>query len=219
MGETLYLGLEVPPHLTKKVVHSPFIKILPKPSTDPAICSAFANFEAYTHLIFTSRNAVSIFFELSRSFSIKAEEISLKTVICVGQRTAAKLQENQIMASIVAKEETAEGILKELNGPELKGSHFFLPKSSLARPIICDWLSSQGISHTSCSIYETIPNLQLPLPDLTFFDEIIFTSPSTVDAFLLAYSALPLEKKLTSIGPVTKEYLLSKIHSDKPQAL
>lgn len=211
MKKTLYLGLELPPHLqTESTVHCPFIRIVPKPMSDPTIIQAFRTFKTYTHLIFTSRNAISIFFDLIQLFGINENEIANKTIVSVGQRTAEKLREYGIESDLIAVEETAEGIIEILKPLDLKNSHFFLPQSSIARSVISNWLTEQQITHTACPIYDTLPNLPKPLPDLNLFDRIIFTSPSVVNAFMQGYHSLPVDKTLISIGPITDRYLLSK---------
>lgn len=211
MSQILYLGLDLPSHLqTKEVVHYPFIKIVPKTAKDPAIVLAFEKFKIYTHLIFTSKRTVSIFFDLCQAFDICHRAMHLKTIIAVGQKTALKLRENSVEVNVIASEETAEGLIKELNTHHLSHSNVFFPHSSIARPLIRDWLTSQGILHTACAIYTTLPNIPTLLPDLRLFDQIIFTSPSTINAFIQAYGALPTGKILTSIGPVTESYLREK---------
>lgn len=171
------------------------------------ITQAFENFKTYTHLIFTSRNAVSIFFDLAASFNLPLEEIKSKIVAVVGQRTAEKLMGYQLIANYIAEEETAEGIVKVLKNLDLQYSHVFLPQSSLARPVISDWLKEQNIKCTSCYIYDTEFNLPKDLPDLADFEKIVFTSPSVVNAFLKAYGSLPLDKMLIPIGSVTDQHL------------
>jgi uroporphyrinogen-III synthase len=208
MEKTLYLGLEIPPDLqAESIVHCPFIRIVPKPFDDPAMISAFRNFHSFTHLIFTSRSAVSIFFDLVQSFQINETEIIDKTIISVGKRTAEKLKKYGIESDLIAGEETAEGILEILQLLDLKMSYFFLPQSSIARPVISEWLAKRQIAHLACSIYDTLPNLPEPLPDLNQFDRIIFTSPSVVSAFIQGYHSLPNDKILTCIGPVTESHL------------
>jgi uroporphyrinogen-III synthase len=211
MKRILYLGLEVPPNMQdKEVVHYPIIKIIPKKATDPAIQAAFKDFNAYTHLIFTSRSAVSTFFELAQAFAITPAQIQVKTLVIIGKRTTAKLQEYHITPHLIANDETAEGVIKILEMNDLKKSYFFLPQSSIARPIISNWLKNQQIPHVACPLYDTLANHPTPLPDLTLFREIIFTSPSTVDAFIKAYQHLPRDIKLTCIGPITEHHLASK---------
>lgn len=211
MHRILYLGLEVPPHLqTKEVVHHPIIKIVPRQISDPLIQSSFTNFKSYTHLIFTSRQAISIFFEFAQSFAISKEEIQSKRMISIGQRTAAKLQEYGLSPIFTAQEETAEGVIRVLEDINLKDQYLFLPQSSLSRSLIANWLGDRCFKHVCCPLYDTLPDLTNPIPDLTLFHEIVFTSSSTVDAFLKTYPSLPVDKKITAIGPITKQYLLSK---------
>jgi uroporphyrinogen-III synthase len=45
------------------------------------------------------------------------------------------------------------------------------------------------------------------VPNLAAFDEIVFTSPSTIEAFLAIFGALPRDKILTPVGPVTEAAL------------
>ena len=268
MKRVLYLGLELPIHLqTKNVVHCPLIKIIPRSPDDPAIRAAFesSKFNSYTHLLFTSKSAVAVFFSLAKSFNLETavqdnkvmqdfelESLSMgahysqkvkvanigsdygskdcvnlfssaavskfnltlnnmrcKNVIAIGQRTAGKLMENEVQVDLIANEETAEGIIEKLNPIELKKSHILLPQSSLARPVLVNWFAKHRILHTACPIYDTVPNIPKVLPNLTLFDEIVFTSPSVVNAFIQAFGSLPVEKTLTPIGPVTKDALVS----------
>lgn len=206
--KTLYLGLEFShKYQTELIVHCPFISIVPKPKSDPLIIQAFQKFSVYTHMIFTSRNAVSIFFDLADAFAIDRKMILNKTMISVGQRTAEKLKEYSIVSDFIATQETAEGIIDVLRCLDRKKAHFFLPQSAIARMVIPDWLTKQQIDHTACPIYDTLPNLPDPLPDLNEFNKIIFTSPSVVRSFIQAYGSLPTAKTLICKGPITQRCL------------
>jgi uroporphyrinogen-III synthase len=207
--KTLYLGLELPSEL-HSAVHCPFIRIVPKSKHDPAIMQAFQNFESYTHIIFTSRNAVSIFFDLA-----DRKDLAHKMIISVGQRTNDKLREYGIESDLIAAEETAEGIIAELKKLDLNNAHFFLPQSAIARTVIPDWLLEQQVVHTACPIYDTLPNIPEPLPDLAQFEKIVFTSPSVVQAFIQAYGSLPSGKTLICKGPVTQKFLENSIQSHR----
>lgn len=202
----LYLGLEVPEHLqARQIVHCPLIKIMPRPKQDPAIAQAFASLQHYTHLIFTSKSAVSIFMD----YASQSPDLDDKRLIAVGKKTAAKLASYGILHPLVAKEETAEGVVQLLSDLDLAKAHVFWPHSSLSRPIITAWLKQQQVCHCACALYDTIPNIPETIPDLNRFDEIVFTSPSTIDAFLQIYKRFPADKTLTCIGPVTQAYLKS----------
>jgi uroporphyrinogen-III synthase len=56
-------------------------------------------------------------------------------------------------------------------------------------------------------LYDTVTQKLEPKPDLNHVQEIVFTSPSTVLAFLEIFGALPKGKKLIAIGPITQQQL------------
>jgi len=146
-----------------------------------------------SHCLFTSRSAVHYW-----TYPIKG------VVIALGNATAAALKERGIEAK-VAPHPTQEGVVELLE--TLKLSYLFWPRSSLARPVIEEYVKKKGIPFCFVDLYETIPQRPEPLPDLNDFDEIVFTSPSTVDAFLQIFGSIPRDKKLTAIGSVTESSL------------
>lgn len=193
MKKILYLGTDPSHFKGQNVLHYPVIKIVPR-TID------ISDLSLYTHIIFTSKNAVKVFFS-----QVSSLPPSLK-VIAIGKVTAEHIQ-----ADMIAQEETQEGIINLLKHIDLKNAYIFYPRSSLSRPVLLDFLKSQNIRHAVCDLYDTLPQQPLPLPNFNEIDEIIFTSPSTVDAFLLIFGSLPLDKKLTSIGPITEERLREEL--------
>jgi uroporphyrinogen-III synthase len=106
-----------------------------------------------------------------------------------------------------AENETAEGVVELLEKHDFSGAYFLWPHSLLSRPLLSDYLASRKIPCDACVFYETHTRRPASLPDLSLYDEIVFTSPSTVDAFVALYGALPTDKLLTPIGPVTAKRL------------
>ncbi len=86
-------------------------------------------------------------------------------------------------------------------------SFFFLPHSKKARPDLVNFLKRLKIAHFAFELYDTFFQKLEPIPPLSDFDEIVFTSPSTVEGFLRIYGKLPEDKKLTAIGPITNACL------------
>jgi uroporphyrinogen-III synthase len=176
----LYLGLNPPKIPNTHVLHYPMIQIIPREASHPDIILSFSQFSEYTHFIFTSQSSVDIFVRYLSFF---------------------KLQ------SIIAKEETAEGVIKELELLNPTDGYFFWPHSSLSRPAMKDYFKKKKWPLQDCILYDTKLIKYEQNPDLTQVDEIIFTSPSTVDGFLANFGQLPKEKKLTAIGPITQKKL------------
>lgn len=196
MKKRLYLGLECALDLSDWL-HFPVIKIVPR-----EIHTAL-KLESYTHLIFTSKTAVKILNEKTR---IPKE----CTIISVGSKTSAALESLNIICHYTAKEETAEGIVDLLETMDLKKAHVFWPHSALSRSLLTDYFEKKDILCTDCVLYDTVLHNPGPLPNLQNIEEILFTSPSTVDNFLILCPKIPPHIKLTAIGPVTRQHLEAK---------
>ena len=211
----LYLGLD-PTHYQAQndgtITHWPIICIVPRPLTDPAIQRALAAFKHYSHVIFTSKSTVAILHDYLNRLGIPSESWAAKMTLAVGQATTKHLEVYGIKASVVAQEETAEGLINVLQQLPLKQAHLFWPHSAQARSVIRDFFIDQGIRYTACPLYDTQTYVPGSLPDLNTFDEIVFTSPSTIKAFLEIFGQLPSHLCLTPIGPVTASFLAKCKH-------
>lgn len=172
----------------------------PRPNTIhyPIICTTPRQIEApqYTHLIFTSKTAVHYF---------PAEPTG--TIIAVGQATAAACN-----ATHIATNECAEGIIDILETLDLQDAHVLWPHSALSRPLITDYLQKKGVRFNAPILYDTYPHRPYAPPPLDPFDEILFTSPSTVSAFLVIFGDFPDHCTLTSLGDQTAAALKKANH-------
>lgn len=204
----LYLGLD--PTLYRAqghVTHWPIIRIMPRPLTEPDLQRALCTFDHYSHVIISSKSSVTILKDYLPRLGISLQKWAVKTTIAVGQVTAKHLTDCGIQPAIVAQEETAEGIMTELQSLSLEDAHVFWPHSARARSVLKDFFITSSIRYTTCILYDPVPRLPDHLPTLDHFDEIIFTSPSTVEAFLDIFGEFPTHIALTSIGPITARYL------------
>lgn len=209
MRKILYTGLD-PSHYNDSdatIIHLPLIQIVPRSSTDPFIQAALHKFSSYTHIIITSKSSVSILKEYLPLFNYTLQDWKKKLTLSVGKVTTSHLETIGIVPQIIAQEETAEGITTELAKLNLKDALFFWPRSSQARPVLEQFFNKNQLRLVKCDLYDTIPTLLQEKPDLDQFDEIVFTSPSTVKAFLAIFDKLPSNKILTPIGPITEAYL------------
>lgn len=194
----LYLGLDPSRHhLRGKVTHYPVIRIEPLPFRRPDL-------SRFTHMILTSKSAVSLFFDGTSPFSGE--------IIAVGQATADALRGHGMVATLIAEEESSEGIVRALKGHELAGARILWPHSKRSRQVIPEWAKRCGVALEEVVVYDTIAQQPGPPPKLDSFDEIAFTSPSTVAGFLKIYGCLPKEKRLWTQGAVTGQAIISSLH-------
>jgi uroporphyrinogen-III synthase len=183
----LYLGLNPKPG----TVHYPVIRT----EYCGKLEGAFLLWPQFTHIIFTSQSAVHYW-----------PGPWDKQTIAIGQATAAALRKKGL-DPLIAPEATQEGVIAliaNLSTP----LYFFLPQSRLARSTLTDYLREHNIPFFSLPLYNTLFQKLEPVPSLEDFDEIVFTSPSTVEGFLRIYGKFPQGKKLTAIGPITERAMV-----------
>ncbi len=198
MQKVLYLGTDPENYQhIEGLVHYPIIKTVPLEVPSHLL----DDFPDYTHILFTSKNAVAIFFQAFKG------SLEKKQIVAIGKSTAAKLEQEGHTLHLVASQESQEGVIDLLRTQDLSDAYIFYPRSSLARKNLENFMIQRGIRHQICDLYTTVFQKPEPLPDLAQFDEIIFTSPSTVKAFLTAFGFIPQDKKLICIGPITEKEL------------
>lgn len=178
---TLYLGLR--PKLG--TYHYPVIRTEACGSIEPAL----VQWPHFTHLIFTSQTAVHYW-----------PGPWDKEIIAIGPATATALAEKGLQ-SLVASEATQEGVITLLRSID---GYFLIPRSRRARSALTDDLRTRNVPFLALDLYDTICQRPEPVPNLDDFDEIVFTSPSTVEGFLKIYGALPKGKRIIAIGPITQ---------------
>lgn len=208
MKRILYLGLD-PTHCRANghLIHCPVIEIRARSPEEPDIQQALNDLAEYTHLLITSKSALKMLLEMLPHFGLTQTALQGKRFIAVGMATAKYIQEQGFLVESVANEESSEGLIKEILGHLRGSSYLFWPHSAQSRTVIKDFLGRQPYRYQECLLYDTVPKAPERPIDLADIDEIIFTSPSTVEAFIRFFGPLPQNKILTPIGPITQAAL------------
>lgn len=204
----LYLGTDPTKYVSDAIVtHCKMIEIVPRKFDSFDIKYQMEDLADYTHIIFTSKHAVNIFMEALHFYGYSKECLKKKEYLVIGSSTAKALQDAGINHMHVAAKETQEGVIDLLDILNLEQSYIFYPRSSRARPTLSYYLRIRQLRHQICDLYDTKAASLIDLPILSEFDEVVFTSPSIVEAFFEHFSVIPSSLKLTAIGPITKESL------------
>ena len=135
-------------------------------------------------MIFTSKNTVRVFFSYLKYYGLNALALNDKIFISVGRMTSEIINKQGFKVHITAREETSEGIIKELQLLSLKDAYIFWPHSAISRPVLSDFFKGRQIKFQQCLLYDTHFKKPDAWPNLDEVAEIVFTSPSTVDAFI-----------------------------------
>lgn len=155
---------------------------------------------SYDYLVFTSKNAVKIFFDnLIENHDIR--DIGKVKIAAIGEKTKKEIEKYNLKVDIVPRNFVGENLLDEMGKYVKKDDKIFFPHSNLSRKKIIDGLDNIGILD-EVEIYDNIKEEKL---DRDFdFDEIIFTSSSCVNNFVEIYGKEALlNKKIYSIGQIT----------------
>jgi uroporphyrinogen III methyltransferase/synthase len=166
----------------------------------------------YDMLIFTSQNAVSLFFEKLSAVGNDARALAGIEVYCIGPKTRDTLKGFGVIADGMAAEFRAEGIVELLRGRDLRDRRVCLPRARGARPVLVEALRKQGAAVNEIMIYDTvIPEAASTETFITALDSVdtaVFTSPSGIRHAMALLGDDPgrlLSKRLVAIGPVTAE--------------
>ncbi len=156
-----------------------------------------------THLLVTSKTTVRFLPQLSWEG---------KTVLAIGEKTADAMRSLGV-EPLIAPFAEQEGMLALLETVDLSSATLCYPRSSLARPLLADYL--QNKSAFVIDLYETDYVQPGALPSLDEIDEISFASSSCVEGFSRAYGKeLPSEKKLSFQGRLTAETCIKAFMKD-----
>ncbi len=211
MKTVLYTGLD-PSHckVEGRIIHCPLIQIVPRSPKESDIQQAMRAMEHYTHILISSKSALKILIEYLPHFGLSMASLQKKLFISVGEVSATHIRKLDLTVQFIAKEESSEGLINEILGDLPATTYLFWPHSALSQPLISNFLQKQPYCHQECLLYDTLPKAPASPIDLTTIDEIIFTSPSTVEAFLRFFGPFPQDKILTPIGATTAKFLPRK---------
>lgn len=212
MSKLLYLGTSLEFFSSdKEVIHYPVIRLIPKSAEEERVVFCLNKLSSFSHVLFTSKNAVEILWDLCHQLAIDPRSSLQGKCISIGPGTSTVLRSKGIEPLLEALQSTQEGMIASLEGKML--ADVFYPRSSLARPFLSNYLMEKNITHELLDLYDTVYQEPIPKPSLEEIEEIVFTSPSTVDGFFKIFEQIPEGIKVSFQGPVTERCFLELGHS------
>lgn len=188
--------------LKDNYIHVPLIKIEPMEDYS-GFDRHLKNITDFDWIVFTSRYGVEHFFRRIKKAGYDARKIAGVRIAAIGNSTKEKLMEYMIKADLVPENESSRGLIKKFKKKSLKNKKIFLPRSDIADKGLEKALKGLGAEVVPSFAYRNIMPENLPDLDINEFDEIMFTSPSTVRNFKKRYKKVPENVKVSCIGEVT----------------
>ena len=173
---------------------------------------AISHVRGYQWIIFTSQNAVSIFWEQLLGAGLDARSLAGVRIAAIGPATAGALLEHGIVVDVVPERFVAESLLKKLSEREdISGASILYVSAEGAREVLPDGLEELGAHLSVVPAYRSINDgtgsarLSRALEAGTV-DLATFTSASAVRGYMDAVGEeLARRAPAGSIGPITTE--------------
>ncbi|MEE2657689.1 MAG: uroporphyrinogen-III C-methyltransferase [Candidatus Latescibacterota bacterium] len=200
-------------------VHSlPLLEITPPDDTAyvDAIVDRLGEFD---WVLFNSPNAVTYFFERVHALKRDARAFADVRVAAVGLATSETLRQQGMVADLIPKTHSSEGLAQAWDDVDLQGAKILIPASSIGRTDVDAVLDERGANITRITAYENrAPDpAKLHLPEaLTTgpLDSVVFASSSSVRNFVDVLGRDRAREVLAnvdiaSIGPTTTQAVVN----------
>ncbi len=165
---------------------------------------SLSSIETYNWIVFTSQNAINIFFEELFASGKDARALGNIKIAVIGKASGDELKQYGLIPDMVPVKFVAESLLDEFRKYNLAGQKILIPCSADARMTLTDGLKEMGADVDRIHIYTAEKPSHTDdklIEQVRKADIITFTSSSTAANF---FSMFPeTDAVLASIGPVT----------------
>jgi uroporphyrinogen III methyltransferase/synthase len=159
--------------------------------------------ETFDWLIFTSAHSVRFFFERMRMLGSDARSLASVKIATIGKTTAGELAGFGILADMVPNNESSAGLLEEFADIDMKDKRVLLPRAKIASRELPEGLVAMGAEVDQVSAYMTV-EIEPADVDFEHIDKILFTSGSTVQAFVNKFGHIPPMVRAYCLGAPTQ---------------
>jgi uroporphyrinogen-III synthase len=146
--------------------------------------AAIQNLAGYDWIVFTSASAVSAFAKRMTALHCSPNDVGKARIAVVGRVTAARVTSVLRTPDMVASGEDAISLAEDLG--RVAGCRILFPRGNLARPDLCDILSSRGAEIDAPIAYNTVASEGAARAASAWregsLDALLFASPSAVVA-------------------------------------
>lgn len=164
----------------------------------------------YDWIVFTSVNGAKYFFERLNIAGSDTRLLASAKVAAIGRTTAGRLKEFGIISDLVPENESSAGLLEEFSKLDMSNKKVLLPQAEVSSKELPDGLLNMNADIKKITVYKTIDKDPGQI-DFDFIDQILFTSGSTVRAFVKHSKEVPSHIKVYGLGQPTLN--VAKKHS------
>ena len=157
------------------------------------------NLDAFNWIVFTSANGIRHFFARLKAKGLDCRALANTKIAVIGKTTGETLTEYGINADLCSKVQSSKGLLEAFADIDITGKAILLPQAEVASQVLPDGLQRMGADVTKMPVYRTIEK-QCPDVDFDYIDQVLFTSGSSVRAFVKRFGKVPENVKAFCLG-------------------
>lgn len=183
----------------------------------------------YRWVVFTSQNAVKIFFEEAINLHYDFRGFYNSRFACLGNGTASALKKYNIIPDLVPKDFTTDALsdkLIQIKNSSEEENHFLIPRAIRGSQDFTEKLLKNGVNFEELKLYDVKGKLYNSIEHINELDVLSFASRSGAEEFvrLIKENHIILKEnlKIASIGDGAKDFffnngmkcdILAKTHS------
>jgi len=183
------------------IIHRPLIKSVPLDDYTQAD-KVLKRLNTFDWIVFTSTNGVEFFFQRLNAVGLDTRSIGTVKVAAIGKTTAEKLKTFGVLVDMQPSLESSTGLLEEFKKVSVKGKRILLVRPKVGSSMLLDGLADADAAIEAVVVYRNV-DIEPEETDFDFIDQILFTSGSTIRAFLKRYGSVPDGIKVYCLGQPT----------------
>lgn len=155
-------------------------------------------------IVLTSVNGAKFLFERLYKMGLDARSLTGAKIAVIGKTTAKRLRDYGIVPDMIPTTESSAGLLDEFKKLGMAGKKILLPQSEIASRELPEGLKAINATIEEAPVYKTI-EIDPGQIDFDYIDKIMFTSGSTVKAFMNKFKDFPPNTEALALGIPTQK--------------
>lgn len=184
------------------IVHRQIIRCIESENDEQAE-AYYQDPKEHDWIVFTSGNGIQFFFKKLYASGADARLFANTQFAVIGKASGKRLAEFGIKADLTADVESSAGLLEAFSGIDVSGLSILLPQAEVSSNELPEGLSARGAKIEKLAVYKTVET-EIDNVDLDYIDQILFTSGSTVRAFVKKFGSVPEHIQALCLGVPTQ---------------
>jgi uroporphyrinogen III methyltransferase/synthase len=184
------------------IVHRQIIRCVESDNSEGAD-AYFKSPKQHDWIVFTSGNGIKFFFKKLFAAGLDARVFANTKFAVIGKASGVRLLEFGIKADLCSPVESSKGLLDAFSKIDIAGLSILLPQAEVSSTELPEGLCARGAEVDKLTVYKTV-EIDIDDVDLNYIDQVLFTSGSTIRAFVKKFGSVPEHIQAYCLGGPTQ---------------